>query len=231
MGVPIMKNVVVGETSGQTEMDDERDEGGDRWRRRCLAAQARAVQAGAALDRLDLGVLLVDRQGASHFVNRVAARTLARGDLLRLEARAVHAADAVQTAHLRQLIVAAAGVGAEPDGLHMRLTGVDPRRSMTIRAMSLNGGSPTGAARVALFFDDGRPHVVASVAALARHFGLTPREAAIGWRLAQGQTLPAVALGLGITQATVRTHLKHLFRKTGTARQSDLVRCLLGVRW
>jgi DNA-binding CsgD family transcriptional regulator len=29
---------------------------------------------------------------------------------------------------------------------------------------------------------------------------------------------------LGISQATVKTHLHRLFRKTGTARQADLVR-------
>ncbi|GAB3625276.1 helix-turn-helix transcriptional regulator [Pandoraea terrae] len=214
-------------------LDARTANGADRWRRRCLAAEARAAQTGAALDRIELGVLLVDRYGASHFVNRVAARMLARGDALHLEDRTVCAADPAQTAHLRHLILAAAAAnsGAEPGDLHLRLTGTDPRCSLMIRAMPLGPGNPTGPARVALFLDDGQPLALSSASVLARHFGLTPREAAIGWRLAQGHTLPAVADALGIAPATVRTHLKHLFRKTGTARQADLVRCLLSVRW
>ena len=36
--------------------------------------------------------------------------------------------------------------------------------------------------------------------------------------------VPDVAPVLGIAETTVRTHLRHLFEKTGTSRQADLVK-------
>jgi DNA-binding CsgD family transcriptional regulator len=40
--------------------------------------------------------------------------------------------------------------------------------------------------------------------------------------------VPAVADELGVSAATVRTHLKNLFEKTGMRRQADLVRLISG---
>lgn len=34
---------------------------------------------------------------------------------------------------------------------------------------------------------------------------------------------------LGISQATVKTHLERIFGKTGTARQADLVKLIAGL--
>jgi DNA-binding CsgD family transcriptional regulator len=39
----------------------------------------------------------------------------------------------------------------------------------------------------------------------------------------------AMAELLGLSQATVKTHLHNLFRKTGTSRQSDLVKRVVGL--
>jgi DNA-binding CsgD family transcriptional regulator len=35
---------------------------------------------------------------------------------------------------------------------------------------------------------------------------------------------PEVAGVLGVSEATVKTHLQHVFEKTGTARQADLIK-------
>ena len=40
----------------------------------------------------------------------------------------------------------------------------------------------------------------------------------------------ALADLLGLSQATVKTHLQNVFRKTGVTRQSDLVRLVAGVK-
>jgi len=52
---------------------------------------------------------------------------------------------------------------------------------------------------------------------------LTPRERAVARRLAAGQRTSVIAKQLGITQNTVRNHLKAIFRKTGASRQLELV--------
>jgi DNA-binding CsgD family transcriptional regulator len=40
--------------------------------------------------------------------------------------------------------------------------------------------------------------------------------------------VPEVAEALGIGDTTVRTHLGHLFEKTGAKRQADLVKLIAG---
>ncbi|HLH51485.1 MAG TPA: helix-turn-helix transcriptional regulator, partial [Roseiarcus sp.] len=59
-------------------------------------------------------------------------------------------------------------------------------------------------------------------------FNLTNREAAVALRLGDGLSLEAAARSLKIGVGTARNHLKGVFEKTGTKRQSELV-ALLGV--
>jgi DNA-binding CsgD family transcriptional regulator len=40
--------------------------------------------------------------------------------------------------------------------------------------------------------------------------------------------VPEVAEALGISVPTVRTHLQHIFAKTNTSRQADLVKIVAG---
>lgn len=57
-------------------------------------------------------------------------------------------------------------------------------------------------------------------------YGLTFAEKALAIGLTQGLTLAEVANDRGVTRETVRTQLKQLFAKTGTSRQTELVRLL-----
>ena len=57
-------------------------------------------------------------------------------------------------------------------------------------------------------------------------FGLTNTEAQIAVRLARCLDVRQLAEGLSISTATVRTHLQHVFDKTDTHRQAELVRLL-----
>jgi DNA-binding CsgD family transcriptional regulator/PAS domain-containing protein len=64
---------------------------------------------------------------------------------------------------------------------------------------------------------------------LQRVYGLTPAEARLAALLARGRRLRTVAAELGISVETARTHLKHIFSKTTSASQVDLVRLLLSL--
>jgi DNA-binding CsgD family transcriptional regulator len=57
-------------------------------------------------------------------------------------------------------------------------------------------------------------------------FDLTPSEAAIAHRLGSGETADEVAKSTGRSVLTVRTQVKSVLAKTGTRRQSELVRLL-----
>jgi DNA-binding CsgD family transcriptional regulator len=52
---------------------------------------------------------------------------------------------------------------------------------------------------------------------------LSPREQEVLYLLVQGQTTHAMADRLGISPHTIRDHLKHLYRKTGTGSRSELL--------
>jgi DNA-binding CsgD family transcriptional regulator len=64
--------------------------------------------------------------------------------------------------------------------------------------------------------------------ALRRLYGLTKTEANIALGVLDGSGLGPIADELAVSLATVRTHLRHVFDKTHTHRQAELVRLLLG---
>lgn len=66
------------------------------------------------------------------------------------------------------------------------------------------------------------------VEALAKRYGLTAAEMRILFAIVEIGGVPDVANMLGISQATVKTHLQRIFDKTDTARQADLVKIVAG---
>jgi DNA-binding CsgD family transcriptional regulator len=61
-------------------------------------------------------------------------------------------------------------------------------------------------------------------------FGLTPAEARVACRLV-GETVDEIAAALDVSVTTVRTHVQRLLAKTGTRRQSELMRLLVSGPW
>jgi DNA-binding CsgD family transcriptional regulator len=64
---------------------------------------------------------------------------------------------------------------------------------------------------------------------LRRLFGLTNAEAEVALRVVRGDGLKPISAHLELTMATIKTHLQHIFDKTDTHRQAELVRLLLAV--
>jgi DNA-binding CsgD family transcriptional regulator len=71
--------------------------------------------------------------------------------------------------------------------------------------------------------DEARP----ATARFARGYGLTRREAQLIELLAEGLDLRDAADRLAISTVTARSHLRHIFLKTDTHRQSELVTLFL----
>lgn len=85
-------------------------------------------------------------------------------------------------------------------------------------AVAPGGISAPGAARLTISaLSDGDP-----LRAFARRYGLTRKEAEIAALLGDGKVLPEIARDLGVSLTTARTHLGHLFDKTGTRNQLSL---------
>ncbi|HKR42367.1 MAG TPA: LuxR C-terminal-related transcriptional regulator, partial [Paraburkholderia sp.] len=57
-------------------------------------------------------------------------------------------------------------------------------------------------------------------------FGLTPAEARVACEVGKGLNPKDVAEALQVLPSTVRTHLHHVFAKTTTRRQAELMRLI-----
>ena len=78
-----------------------------------------------------------------------------------------------------------------------------------------------------IFITDPEAQTTTPTEMLERLYGLTPAEAKLAALLAHGKSVTEAADELHITQNTARTHLKHIFQKTGVKRQSELVKLIL----
>ena len=56
-------------------------------------------------------------------------------------------------------------------------------------------------------------------------FGLTPAETRVLCEIIRGNGLLATAAKLNICGTTARTHVRRIFDKTGTKRQTELIHC------
>ncbi|MBM3203086.1 helix-turn-helix transcriptional regulator, partial [Candidatus Woesearchaeota archaeon] len=85
-----------------------------------------------------------------------------------------------------------------------------------------------GCVRAIVFVNDlDNPHSIPQIALLQQLFGLTIAQARLAQALGLGFSVEEYAEKQQLSLNTVRTHLKHLFHKTGTHRQGDLVRVLV----
>jgi DNA-binding CsgD family transcriptional regulator len=64
--------------------------------------------------------------------------------------------------------------------------------------------------------------------ALTEAYRLTPAELRVLMAIVEIGGVPDAAPVLGISETTVKTHLQHVFEKTSTNRQADLVKLVAG---
>ncbi|WP_342241454.1 helix-turn-helix transcriptional regulator [Inquilinus sp. OTU3971] len=214
-----------------------------RLRRHLGDADLHAAQGEAVLDQLTIGVILTDAAARPVHLNRRAEAIIARADGLLVEPSGIAAARPDETRRLREAIALAAAAGAATAGLgaaaraaaagaRMLISRPSGRRPLVVAvipfrtdAVECRGGRT---ARVAVFVSD-PDRIDAPAAAVVRElFGLTAAEAEVAVEIGRGEGLQSVADRLSIAVTTARTHLAHIFDKTGTSRQAELVRLLLG---
>lgn len=75
-----------------------------------------------------------------------------------------------------------------------------------------------------IFVSDATRSVTLRPADLEQLYGLTRAEAKLMCALVSGTTLEKYVEAAGISGTTAKTHLQHIFMKTGWHRQSDIVR-------
>lgn len=195
----------------------------------------------AALDRLAGGVVLIGEQRAVVFANRAAKLALNAEDGLRL-GHAPHGKEhfAAESPDVQREIDRALDVCLDPNAIDvphfMKTVRVDrpsgrPAYALNVSMLPPNnefGAGPERPLAIAFLSDPAEP-VRVDEEVLRRLYGLTAAECRLAGEVCSGDPLAAIATRLGLTENTVKTQLRNLFEKTGSHRQSQLVKLLLSL--
>jgi DNA-binding CsgD family transcriptional regulator len=179
------------------------------------------------LDRFSCAAMVLDCHGHVTRHNEHAEALL--GPDLSIRHRRLHAADRGSDARLNALIGQTpwersgraeklGPVVIERDGLPWLAAEVIPMTSFMHDLF--NGGD------VLLHFTDVSSDPAPSRQLLQRLFRLTPAEARLAARLADGSGIDGASAALQVGRETVRTQLRAIFAKTGAHRQAELVALL-----
>ena len=181
----------------------------------------------AALERSELAIILLARDGAVLFANSNAARMLDQGDLLRRRGDGIGARDLADAMRLEIAIdhVRSQSEGAVEDPVVVLKR---PRMRPLFVCISPAGveAGHCDAAAILRIIDPERDPLTA-IEPVCSHYRLSPVETRLAGQLARGLTIEEAAALLRIKPQTARSYLKQIFLKTDTNRQSELVRLLL----
>ncbi|HMQ02619.1 MAG TPA: helix-turn-helix transcriptional regulator [Pyrinomonadaceae bacterium] len=187
-----------------------------------------------AIDESEEGVAIVDRDGNVLFRNLAAERLfyefngLSMDDLGRIAA--ANAGDAARLRRALSDILMPGQTHTEPGqstisiGEHNEETGLELELSLLERK-PFYGRQPIKLALVRIRKRGGR--ILRPRHDLAHSFGLTPAEERLALILAEGYSIKESCDILNVSANTARTHLKRIFSKTDTHRQSSLVQLVL----
>lgn len=177
------------------------------------------------------GVVLVDAAGRVLFMNETAHAQVARGDGLEVDREGLRAARADDTRALRKRIAEAAltsaGDGLNPGGrLRIRRPSGQPSLELLISPLPLSEEHWcfTGEAAALICINDPSVPDQPPTGAIAQMHGLSRGESRVLAGVAAGKSAVEVARELGVSYNTIKTHLRHLFAKTGTRSQRELIR-------
>jgi DNA-binding CsgD family transcriptional regulator len=185
------------------------------------------------IDRLPVGVVLLDALRRPVIVNRFAEQIAARCDGFTLGDAGPHATDArenrILLRHLSQAIGIGASLGRGPSRVMSvsRPSGWRAYPVIIAPLLAPSTGRSGGDAVAAIFIGDPEASQITTVDFFQTLYALTHAEAELVALLARGRTLEEAALERGVTLNTVRSQLKQVFAKTDTHRQGQLMRLAL----
>ena len=184
----------------------------------------------AALDMLPQGFMLLRHDGKVLHANAAAERLLSVAEGLCVRGGILSAIQPSADTGLREAVAAASGADAlPPRGRALQVPRGEDAPALSVLLLPFRHdtcwGLPLAPAVLAIVADPAAAHRI-DLGHLTAWFGLTPSEAELANTLLAGHDLRAIATTRHREMATVRTQLARLMTKTGTHRQSDLIRLL-----
>jgi DNA-binding CsgD family transcriptional regulator len=200
---------------------------------RLHASQSEKTALAEAINRLPMGVILIDSQEALVLANQTVEYITKLEDGFSLIDGVPRAARESDDQVLRGLIresIDAKTAGTLPDGSVMAISRPSGRRAFPLMVAPLLSGLPDGAlhdAVAVLFISDLEASSLQRGEALRALYSLTHAEIELVELLCDGLSLEEAALHRDVTMNTARSQLKQIFAKTNTSRQGELVRLVL----
>lgn len=208
-----------------------------RLQQRLRNLESEAENLVAALDRLPTAAVILSNSLQIICVNQQADALLKSSKSLRvrhgkLVPSNASDANALKKAVSEALALADGGLNAPLHPPQMVAIRREARLPLDLLAVALRPRYKirqhlSHQARVLLMIYDPESLPYIDPQLIERLFDLTSTEADIAARLAAGKSIAEIAQERRCSAATVRTHIKHIFQKTQTNRQGQLVQLLL----
>jgi DNA-binding CsgD family transcriptional regulator/PAS domain-containing protein len=202
-----------------------------------LSARIGATEIERALysrvmDRLSVGVVILDETGRVVRCSSAAEAALAARDGIQLQAGKLRAASAREDRDLQAAIRAVLQPCEGADrpasrGLSLSRPSGSRNLGVIVQPVPAGGSGLAASARVAVYIRDPEASAEVEGELVRQLFDLTPAEAAVARRLTAGLSLEDAASSLDISRNTARAHLRSIFSKSGITRQTELVRLML----
>jgi len=200
-----------------------------------LLAQLQSVRNLEMLvERLATGIVLVNQEGATLFVNSSARQFLSAFGGTFDRAGSLILASSRETQRLRERIRHAvqAALECRTEAPHLlRFGSTDPVRQLHVVVTSVSRSANAlshvngWVCAIILLSPACFPKLSANQL-LQLDFGFTRAECVLAAHVVEGKSLRTIASELSLSKETLRVQLKGLFRKTGTRSQPELIRLL-----
>ena len=187
------------------------------------------------LDRLVIGLILYDHNAQPVYINPTAKAIIEQHPALQLVNGDLLLTNPEDEKALRKTIVDTAHI--DPDdswkqSVAIGITHPDVESPLPILVTPMHAHLITSdldydGAKVAVFLSDPNLQQPISVDSLVSVYSLTPSEAQVSIRIANGHSIDEIAKQSNHSTHTIRSQLKSVFRKTGVSRQSELIKLLL----
>ncbi|WP_156410395.1 response regulator [Bosea sp. Root381] len=177
----------------------------------------------AALDRLSIGIFLLEETGEVRMANEAGRQLAGKGDGLSLTPTGLLARSSASSQSLR---AALATVLRDAGTSQTLAVARDEGHPLILQISSLSVPGSNARHAIALAVDPDRQADI-STELLASLFGCTSAEARLAAALVAGKRLEEIGEEFGVKQTTITFHLQNLFQKTHTNRQADLVALLI----
>lgn len=192
----------------------------------------------AALNRLTVGVFLLNQQMEVIHANTAAQQVLSRGDGLRLDEQQHITATAFQQPAGPRLEAWLTQLSATPEqqrgsfGDTFEVARNEPKARYSLQCCPLAPSDPLAKGEGAhhiVFVTDPQRLELPTPDQLQKQFGLTPAEARVTHAMVQGGSYSDVAQALGVSEETIRTQIRATYAKTHTSDKASLTRMVLSL--